>query len=92
MSLLSSLALQETAKVMTFGETKYAAHNWRGGMDYSRLMDAMLRHWTAINNGELIDPESGLYHWAHIICCASFLIEYEMTKTGNNDLWKGAKK
>ena len=35
LSLLSSIAINKVAKVMTYGKTKYAAHNWRGGISYS---------------------------------------------------------
>lgn len=88
MSLLSTPALTELAKVLTYGEKKYAAHNWRGGLAYSRVMDAVMRHLLAYNGGEKIDPESGLSHLAHAMCGLMFLIEYEMTGIGEDDLWK----
>lgn len=73
MDLLDPSFLEETAKVLGFGASKYAAHNWRGGINYSRLIAATYRHLGAINRGEDIDPESGLPHTGHLGCCIMFL-------------------
>ncbi len=75
MSLLSSLALEELAKVLTFGKHKYAAHNWRKGILISRLIAATLRHMFALLRGETYDSETGLQHAAHAMCCCMFIIE-----------------
>lgn len=72
---------------MTFGERKYAAHNWRNGLEYSRVLDAVMRHIAAFNGGERLDPESGCSHLAHAACGLMFLIEYMQTETGKDDLW-----
>jgi hypothetical protein len=60
--LLDPLALEGLSAVLAFGAKKYAANNWRGGLSYSRLIGAALRHTFAILRGEDIDPESGLPH------------------------------
>lgn len=74
MDLLPAFALEEIAKVMTFGAKKYEAHNWKKGIAYSRLIGAALRHLLAWARGEELDPESGLTHLAHAGCCIVFLI------------------
>ena len=74
MSLLDPYAMTEIAKVLAFGAEKYHRHNWRGGISYSRLTDAALRHIMAFNGGEDVDPESGLSHVAHASCCLMFLL------------------
>jgi hypothetical protein len=79
MDLLSRKALVELAKVMEFGRVKYAAHNWRKGMAWSRVIAALLRHALAYSDGETTDPETGLSHAAHVMACAMFLVEYEQT-------------
>lgn len=89
MSLLSSVALEKIAEVLTFGAQKYEPHNWRKGFKYSRLMDAALRHLNAYNGGEKKDPESGKSHLAHASCCLMMLLEFEETGIGEDDLWKG---
>ena len=88
MELLSTIALQGTAQVLTFGAKKYAAHNWRGGIEYSRLIGAALRHILAFNDGEDIDPESGLPHVDHAQCCLMFLSEQFHKGTGLDDRYK----
>lgn len=72
--LLDSEALEEVAKVLTFGAKKYGADNWRKGINFSRLIAAALRHISSIKRGEDKDPETGLHHAAHAICCLMFLI------------------
>lgn len=71
--LLDSDALEGLARVLEFGAKKYAAHNWRKGISYSRLIGAALRHTFAILKGEDVDPESGLSHVDHLGCCWMFL-------------------
>lgn len=74
MALLDRYALEQIAQVLGFGASKYERDNWRKGIRYTRLVDAMLRHAFAIADGEDIDPESGLPHAAHIGCCTMFLL------------------
>jgi hypothetical protein len=90
MSLLPRSALVAEAEVLAFGARKYAAHNWRKGMKWSRLLDAALRHLTAFADGEDTDPETGLSHLAHLRCCAGFLIEYQEKGLGEDDRHKEA--
>ena len=76
--LLPAIAIDELAKVLTFGAKKYAAHSWQGvenGLE--RYRAALLRHTFAIQRGEILDDESGLPHAAHAMCCAAFIIELE---------------
>jgi len=79
MELLSGVALSKTAQVMGFGARKYSANAWRAGMDWSRILDAALRHIMAFSDGEDEDPESGLSHMAHAACNIMFILEYEET-------------
>lgn len=74
MSLIDRYALEQIAQVLAFGKGKYGAHNWRGGIAYSRLLDAALRHLYAIADGEDLDQETGLPHAAHAGCCIMFLL------------------
>lgn len=74
MDLLDPVAIEQLAAVLTFGAQKYAAHNWRKGIDFSRLSAATLRHVFAFMRGEDLDPESGLPHIAHAMCCCMFLL------------------
>lgn len=84
-------ALEEISKVLTYGAKKYAAHNWRLGMSWSRYYAACLRHLNAWNSGQDIDPESGLSHLAHAGCCMAFLIASAVSNLGTDDRWRPSK-
>lgn len=73
-SLLPWEPLMDVVRVMMFGEKKYAAHNWKKGIAVTRLIDAGMRHRTAFLLGDDNDPESGISHLAHSVCCDLFAL------------------
>ena len=92
--LLDAEWMISVADVLTFGAEKYSrdgksgAHNWRGGISYSRLIGAALRHLFAIMRGEDIDPESRLPHVSHLSCCAMFLFSMMRHRSDLDDRYK----
>ena len=77
--LLPPLALEETAKVLTFGAEKYEPDNWKFVPDSKRrYFDALQRHLWAWKAGEQNDQETGLSHLAHAMCCLMFLYEHDV--------------
>jgi hypothetical protein len=92
MSLLPFDALRAVAQILTFGAKKYGHHNWKGGMDWSRVQSAMLRHYEQFSEGEDVDKESGLLHTAHLACNALFLLAYQLKGKGNDDRYKEIAK
>ena len=72
-SFIDLQSLEPMARVLEFGAQKYSRDNWKKGMPINDIFDSMLRHISAIQNGEMIDPESGLPHIGHIQCNALFL-------------------
>lgn len=90
--LLSAAALMGVSEVLKFGAEKYAADNWRLGMDWRRLIGAMLRHALEFMDGQDIDPDSGLPTIDHVLCCAMFLSEYQKTGNGNDDRYRTSLK
>ncbi len=74
MAYISSSLMKWTAKVRTFGAKKYTPDGWKDGFTFRRSMSALLRHAFAVNEGEDLDPESGLPHLAHLICNAEHLL------------------
>ena len=83
--LLPPLALEETVKVLTFGAQKYERDNWQKVPDAKRrYFDALQRHVWSWKQGEQIDPESGIHHLAHAMCCLMFLYEHDIMYSLNN--------
>jgi len=89
LDLLPFRALDEVAKVSYFGASKYGAYSYRKGMQWSRIIAAILRHIFAFIRGEDYDDESGCLHLAHAACNLLFLIEYFTDKLGEDDRYKG---
>lgn len=88
MDLISGIFLTGLARVLTFGAQKYAAHNWRKGIVYSRLFASLMRHLWAWWGGEELDPESGESHLDHASCCLMFLRELSVTRKDLDDRYK----
>lgn len=69
--------IEEVARVLMFGAEKYGEGNWmRGGLSYTRVLDALHRHVAAFETGQDLDPETNLPHIAHAAACAMFLLYY----------------
>lgn len=86
MDLLPFEALEEVAKVLTFGDKKYGANTWQH-VEFAeeRYTAALLRHLSAHMKGERIDPESGLSHLSHMATNALFLVWFEAQTIKGND-------
>ena len=79
--LLPPLALQEVVKVLTFGAKKYEPDNWKHVPDaHRRYFNAAQRHMWAYKMGEMNDPETGINHMAHAICCLMFMVDLDEQK------------
>jgi hypothetical protein len=73
-------------RVLEFGAKKYneqGGHsrntwNWAKGrgLGIPRVLAACLRHIFARMRGEINDPESGLPHLGHALCCLLFASYY----------------
>lgn len=83
-SLLPLEPVIEVIKVLELGAKKYSVDNWKFVKPVERYYDACMRHVLAYKTGEKKDPESGLSHLAHAVCCLLFMLW--------NDLTGGAKK
>lgn len=88
LSLIPGHVIEELGKVLTMGKNKYGPHQWRGGIKYSRLISAAMRHMTAIQDGQDFDTESGLPHAAHIMANMAFLLEFYKTRPDLDDRYK----
>jgi len=79
-SLLPAKTLGAVIDVLEYGANKYSPDNWKNVQDARvRYYDAAHRHIQSWFDGESKDPESGLYHLAHAICCLLFALWFEIT-------------
>lgn len=83
--LVPTDVVEELTKVLTLGAKKYSDRNWEKGMRWGRPYAAALRHLFAWWRGEDYDPETGLSHLAHALCCVTFLLAYSLRKIGEDD-------
>jgi hypothetical protein len=88
LSILSYGALAEIAKAFQFGAKKYGRYNYLGGMDWTRIASACLRHTYKWIWGEDKDEESGLHHLAHSGACIVMLLDYVLLNKGNDNRYK----
>lgn len=64
------------ALVLEAGAKKYGPFNWRNEpISISTYVGAIRRHIGAIADGEDLDPETGLPHWAHIAASCAIALD-----------------
>ena len=88
MDLLDPSFTEGVASVLTMGAKKYSPDNWRGGIAFTRIISAILRHLCVIQRGEDVDPESGQLHAYHIGCNCQFLGWMKKNRPDMDDRFK----
>jgi hypothetical protein len=88
LSILSYGALAEIAKAFEFGAKKYGRYNYLGGMEWTRIGSALLRHTYKWLWGQDNDDESGLHHLAHVGACVIMLLDYVLLGLGTDNRYK----
>lgn len=79
--LLPLEPIEDIVKILTFGAKKYAPNNWQLVENAEeRYYAAAMRHLVAWRQGQIIDPESGQPHLAHLLCNIVFLSWFEKEK------------
>lgn len=68
--------------VLEFGAKKYSPNNWKKCLDRKEILESMMRHLTALMDGEFYDKESGLHHIGHIQCNTMFFSYFEKLAHG----------
>ena len=88
LSLIPTFPLMEIGRVLQYGSQKYEPNLWRTQpMSHRHRVDAVMRHLLVFNEGEDLDPESGLSHLAHALCQLMFLVETAKTHPELDDRW-----
>lgn len=67
------------------GERKYSRHNYRNGMDWTRLLSAAKRHLNAFSAGEDYADDSKVHHLGHAGACIAMLMDFYVNKLGNDN-------
>lgn len=82
-------AIEQLAVAMEYGEAKpeYGRNNWKKGMEWSRYLDAAMRHGLKILAGEAVDPDSGNRHVAHMLGSIHMLMGNMALCVGKNDIF-----
>lgn len=85
LSILTIESLTAEARAFEYGAKKYSRNNYKNGMEWSRMLDATLRHVMAFNAKQDLDEESNLNHLWHAKACLAMLIYYYENKVGTDD-------
>lgn len=84
--LVAPWALEQIARVYTYGTIKYDDDNWWKGLKWKKdVFGCILRHVWKWFRGEINDDESGLHHLAHAAWNCMALMEYERNGLGIDD-------
>lgn len=86
MDLIPPVALEEIAKVYTYGTKKYSDDNWWKAFKWRKdTFGCIQRHLNKWLRGEQNDDESGLLHLAHAAWNCIALMEFERNGIGHDD-------
>lgn len=91
LSLIPPASMEQMAKVLEFGASKYGDHNWRAAgpnLSLLKIVDSLKRHLLSFEKGQDVDEESGLSHIGHILCNAAFLAQLQEDGTLEDDRFK----
>ena len=84
--LIEPKALEDLARVLTFGCKKYSDENWRHVENAEkRYYSALLRHVEAWRRGDSLDEETGIPHLSHAMACLMFLHWFDSKKITKDD-------
>ena len=93
LSLIDPLFMREVARALTIPTVsgKYAPHNWRNGIEVSRLLNSTMRHVNEFNDGVDTDPETGVSHLAHAACNLMFALRMMKDRPDLDDRYKDTR-
>lgn len=84
-SLVPREAYRALAELYTLGANKYRTRGWESGMDWSRIQDALERHYNDWCEGIDYDKIDGQHHLISVAWCAFALFCYQKWGVGTDD-------
>jgi hypothetical protein len=87
-SLAPSEAILGMCDAFGYGAKKYERNNYRKGYEWTRALDAAVRHILSELDGEEKDEESGLSHWKHALACIAMYAYFKTNNVGTDDRYK----
>ncbi len=84
-SMVPKELIYGAARAFEYGARKYQKSNFKKGMDWSRVTDALMRHTLEFSDKKDNDDESGLPHLYHMAACVGMLLYYYENKVGKDD-------
>lgn len=74
--LIPRVSLEAQAGALELGRHKYGESNWRyNTVCQSTYISAIMRHTAALQDGEDLDPESGISHLGHIMAGCAIILD-----------------
>jgi hypothetical protein len=92
LSLIPQVFLTAVAKAFMVGEKKYGRYNYTKGHTSSQLIAAALRHLTAYNDGEELDPKDGQPHLGSVGACIAMLLRQQELGTLTDNRFSKTKE
>lgn len=86
LSLVPDTMMVYAALAFLEGSLKYGRYNWRiTGVRSSVYLDALKRHITDYENGEDVDPKTGVPHLANALACLGIILDAKVCDKLNDD-------
>ena len=79
-SLVHFKSLFGLVRVLEHGAEEYGIDNWKIDLDKKEILESLIRHATAIMDGDEIDEDSKLPHIDHVMANAMFYSFYRDKK------------
>jgi hypothetical protein len=84
-SLIPPSSIARLGQHFTNGAEKYADHNWKRGIPYSRMLDSMHRHILAFEEGDTSEDHLAAIAWGAV--CLMYFEDKKMTHL-DDLVWK----
>ena len=80
--LIPRVSLEAQAGALQLGKEKYGERNWvQNTVRQSTYISAIMRHTAALQDGEDLDPESGISHLGHIMAGCAIILDAQKAGT-----------